>query len=409
MIKKNQNIVKETSWEMPPINIEDLQAEQRSERKEKIPIVILTLTSFLLTILIGWTTFFFICNNIASRNTNNHPLILGEETEKEEENIQFDPIRQISFISSKNIWVYDLKDGKDIQITNDGGRAYNYTSLAWKNKKELSFSKCSSQNCIIQTYDLYERKSINVFELDAEDIPAMRWSHQGDKLAYLSKKENQLYLTIKSEESSHNIGSFSYDAKKISDFNDALYIRFSPNDEKIMIVNTFVQEGDPSLIVLDLSGEVITSIEKNKGTLPTFGFFTSNETIYYKNHDHLYVRSLENSQETKLTNRVVGAFNFQPSPDKSLITYWTYDWPGGVATIWIYEIGTDSVKRLRDQESYPVWIDNKTLATLQLPNCPRCTKEMFEFDGFAKFDLQTKVISSLLEIDKVEKFSTDNF
>lgn len=409
MIKKNENIVKETFWEMPPVDAEVLKAEQRAEQKEKIPIVILTLTGFFLTILIGWSTFTFIYNNVASRDSEDHSLILGEETEQEDENIQFDPIRQIGFISSRNIWIYDLKDDKDIQITNDGGQNYNYTSLAWKNKRELSFSKCSSQNCIIQTYDLYERKSIDVFELDAEDIPAMRWSHQGDKLVYLFKKGNQLHLTIKSEESSHNIGSFSYDAKKIPDFNDALYIRFSPNDEKIMIVNTFVQERNPSLIVLDLSGKIITSIEKSKGALPTFGFFTSNETIYYKNHDYLYVRSLENSQETKLTNRIVGAFNFQPSPDKSLITYWTYDWPSGVATIWIYEIGTDSVKRLRDQESYPVWLDNETLVTLQLPNCPRCAKEMFEFDGFAKFDLQTKVISSLFEIDEVGKFSVDNF
>ncbi len=399
----------ETSLDIPPVDKKILLAEQKTEKKQKLTITAFTIIGFILSVLMGASFFSSLSNALEEKDNTDSQFILGETSSDKETNIQFDPINQIAFISNQNVWVYNLKDSNNIQITNDGGKSYKYTSLAWKNKKELSFSKCNSQNCIIQTYDLFERKTIAAFEIETSNIAAIRWSHQGDKLAYLKQNNNTLELETISNDFTDNLTKMSFNPNKPTDFHDALYIRFSPNDEKIMIVNTFITGNDNSIIVINNSGELISKIDTTQDDMVSFGFFAGNDIIYYKKANNLYTKSLDNKQENKKSDRIVGGYNFEPSPDKSSISYWTYDWHNGTTTIWIYEMGTDTVKRLGDNLTNSSWIDNDTLVSIKNTPCVQCNPNDLETESIVSYDTENKSIVSLIEIDEIKQLSTDNF
>lgn len=405
---RNLDSKQDKSLDISPVDRKILEQESIQERREKYSIIILVLLGFISSVTIGTGLYKLINNSLVATKEKGIPLVPGEEEESEED-IQFEPVNKIAYIYTENVWIYDLETDENKKITADGGRTYSYLTLAWRNKEELTFPKCGSGKCTVQTFSLKEEKIIDSFEVQTSQIPALRWSHKGDVLAYVFKKEGGLVLTIRSGGEPKNLGRFVWDEGRDFDYNDALYIRFSPNDEKVMIVNTFVFEGDTSLVVLNLLGDNVVSLERTKDSHPTFGFFMSNETIYYKKDKYLYVRSIESGDESCVNDRVVGAFNFTPSPDRTQIAYWTHDWLSGIATIWFYEIGTGDIKRFRDQEAFPVWTSNETLIALNAANCRKCNLERFEFLRFDKVDLLTKNTVPLIELDEIKAFTVDNF
>ncbi|MBN2016326.1 hypothetical protein JW766_05870 [Candidatus Dojkabacteria bacterium] len=405
-MEEDKNSQESLSLELPKVNNRVIDEEIKEERDEKKVILALTFIGIFLSIIVGHKFFLFLKKQVIG-NSRSTQISIEEEIQAEDSESDSNVINKIAYITSGDIWVYDLDESKNIQVTSDGGIDSKYTSIAWKDTEQLTFSKCQTVSCNIQTHHISEGKTDEVFKTDNEEIISLRWAHKGDKLAYLFRRENFIYLTVKYGDIFRNLGKFSYMGEKAIDYNDALYIRFSPNDEKIMLVNTFSKPEDPSLVVLTTNGEEILVLKEEGGALPSFGFFTSDDTIYYKRGEFLYVRSLSENRETQLTDRIIGAFDFQPSPDKASITYWTFDWPSGVSTIWIYEIGSDSIKRLRDQESYPVWVNSSTLVTLHLPNCPTCPRFNLKFGGFSRTDLKTKVVSPLIDLENLEMFTAE--
>lgn len=406
---KQKNTTTDLSLELPPIDPEILQQETRLEQQGRNFILFLIICAFSFALAVGSISYSYIRKNILEKGLDDLlSSSLSGIDESENENL-YERVDKVAFISSGDIWFYDLKKKKETRVTSDGTSETIYKNPSWKNSNEITFSKCSLGKCSIQTYNISERKITENFNVEGDKIFSLRWSHKQEWIAYIFKQNNDLFLTIKSGDVFKNLGKFSFDPNRSFDFNDAIYSLFSPNDERIMLVNTFSQNEDPSIVILDLNGDIIASIPKEGDWPPSFGFFTSNDTIYYKKNDFLYVRSLNDEKETKLTDRIVGAFNFQPSPDKSKITYWTYNWPDGVTTIWVYEIGNDSMKRLRDQETYSSWIDNETLVSLHLPDCLKCPLNEFKYSWISKADLKTKVVEPLVEIDDIQYLSTESF
>lgn len=398
---------KERSLEYPPLSREAYEKELYQEGVTKRALTLLFVSAVVFGITIGIFVFNFTNNSIVNREENREVQILGEEEEKKD--IQFELINKIAYIKANNIWVFTLEDRENIQITSEGGSGITYPSFAWRNRDELTFSKCTNALCTVQTFSFKEKTIIDLFEVKSTIVKALRWSHKGDSLAYLFRDQGKLYLTIKGNEVLRNLGKFAEEEGRAYDFYDARYIRFSPDDKKLMIVNTFVPEGSPTITVIDNSGEIVVSLNKTKESFATFGFFMSNETIYYKKEEYLYVRSLETGEETKLNERIVGAFNFQPSPDKSKLSYWTYDWLSGVSTIWIYEIGTSDLKRFRDQESFPVWANNEILISFKTSDCRKCLLGKIEVLGVSKIDLVSKNVEMLGGLADAESLNVDNF
>jgi len=387
---------------MSPIDKEVLNSEQ----DDRWIVVLLTIGSLFAALGIGVLIYNFIENTLTRVEEEKVIQIVEEE---ESEDIQFEPINKIAYKSNYNIWVFDLETNDTVKITEDGSKTYLYTALAWRNKNELSYSMCNLGECLIQTYSFEENKVMDEFEIKAQSIIALRWSHKGEVLAYLYNSSSELSLDVKVGEKVRSLIDFPRLSDVTLDTNDAVYIRFSPNDEKILLVNTLVDGDETYIQVLNLSGGMLVSIKKDFNSDPTFPFFMSNDIFYYKKDDYLYIKPLKSGEETQLTDRVKGAFDFKPSPYKTKISYWTHDWLGGVSTVWTYEVGTEEISRIRDQESHPVWINGDTLVTLKTADCRECTKEKFEFQGLDKIDLVTKEVSTLIELEDIEFFEADNF
>ena len=122
-----------------------------------------------------------------------------------------------------------------------------------------------------------------------------------------------------------------------------------------------------------------------------------------------YKHRINGNKEKKIvSDRIYGAYDFNPSPDRSSVTFWTYDWLTGISTIWVYEIGTDDLKRLRDQESMPVWIGNRNLISIHTKDCKQCLVNDFEAKQFDGMDLKTSVVSKLLNTDGIITYISDN-
>lgn len=398
------------SLEMPPVSKETLEIESKIERNEKKVLSFFTCLGFFVSLILGLSIYFRLNANIQTQNITNNLEVLGEETQKEELNLQFDPINKIGYIKKNSIWIYDLLNSQNIQIFQDGGKSLKYQNLAWKNKNELTIVKNQNDLTIFENYNVLDQTSLNLLEIPESKIVYTRWSHQGNKLAYLVENKNNLVLNVFIENTNQNIASVPY-VKRTLDMNDSLYIRFSPDDKKIMIVNTLVNENESAITILDLEGNIILNLNKEKNIIPTFGFFMNDNLIYFKKDDYLYLRPLDTDNDTKVTDRIVGAFNFQPSPDKSKLTYSTYDWNSGVSTIWVYEIGVNEIKRLKDQSNYPIWIDNNNLIAFRQPDCIRCPVNKLTFEDFVKFDLLNKTdINLTIDLESTEQiiYSIEN-
>jgi len=393
------------SLEVPPATQEELHEEMKLERREKYPAYILMIVSLLLSVTLS-IRFYTNLVNTLENGSDSHQLVLGEEKKSKELNTQYQPIRKIAYLSDQNIRTYDLDSSEDLSLTNDRGE---YTAIAWRNKDEVSIAKTENSRTKVETYNVLEKNLIDNFDSNGQKILSMRWSHDGTQLAVLYVNGSDLILKLKDELTHRDIKTFNFSNKENLELNDSLYVRFSPNDEKLLVQNTLTSNENPSITVLDTNGEVISEIYKST-VFPTFAFFMSNDTIYYKKDDYLYVRSLTTGEETKVNDRIVGAFGFSPSPDKSKIAYWTHDWGSGIPTIWTYEIGTNSISRHKDNVILPSWVDDKSLVAIETKACSQCYRiSEFEELGLIKFELNTKTSNSLLERNDISFFSSENF
>lgn len=406
MAKKKQHEENYSTLIAPLVSQQTLQDERREEGRQRMKVAIFITACFVLSISLGGFSYYEIKENVIRKAREQEESEMSEE--EEEENVQFDPIDKLAYVSYNNVWVVDL-DGKGVlQLTNDGTDEKRYSSLAWKNKEELSFSQCVLQKCRIETYHFAEDVIYLEHEFDAEEVVSMRWSHKGDSLTYVYNSNDKLFLNVKVSENAETIKEFLGMNMSFSDFNDALYLRFSPDDEMIMLVNTYVDINSPSILIVKTHGEEVMSLNRTDEVLPTFGFFMSNEIIYYKKDQYMYIKTIGKEDETQMSDSVIDVFNIQPSPNRAKLAYWTYDWNGGITTIWVYEIGLGFVRRLQDQESFPLWHDKDRLISLSTPNCYQCSLDKLAFEGFDLVDVSQKTLSTLVNVSDISSFTADN-
>lgn len=387
---------------------DELYSELIHEQNERKFLIFSVFLGVIISILFGKLTFAFLYDNVVAgsdQDEQNEVLITDGTNETD---FQFDEIKKAAYLHEGNVYVYDAGEKREVQIVSDASTDIRYSALGWKNSEEITFAKCMRTGCFVQTYNLNERKTSGGFEVDAARVDALRWSHKGESLAVLFTKNGQSTLRLYSGGSEADLYTMQSTDDIVYDYDDALYIRFATNNQQIMLVNTFVFEGAPSLVVLNLEGEIRTKIEKTSSAKATFGAFTGEDTIYFKRGEHYYVRSLTNGNEVLMTDRIVDGYNFQLSPDRTQFAYWTQDWLTGISTIWTYEIGTGKISRLKDQASHPVWLDDETLIFTQTEDCIQCELQKLEYKGLFALNLQSRQTKEFVIRDNVARCVTDN-
>lgn len=395
-----QNEPRDTfSLSVPSMTREELAREHAMEKREKKLIVGLLFLGVVFAAVIGEVTFYNIYTKVVKQEDQPETEVTTEENKNA--NLQYETINKLAYIENNNVVVYDLWEHKPIPITSNGGGGISHPAIAWKNKDEVSFAQCSGKTCIIQTYSLRDRKTVDSFDFSADTVRAIKWSRKGDTVAYVYTKKDVGYLEIKTTAEAKSLKSYEAVTGKPVDYNDYTEISFSPNDDTILLTDTQVPLGQPSLFVIQTTGEEKLTIPKTQDDAVTFGFFSGEKTIYYKKGDYLYIRSLDSGEETQLTDRIINAFHFRLSPDKTKIAYWTYDWTGGVATVWTYELGTGTIKRFIDYAAFPVWVDDDTLVFSKMNVCNECALQKIEFTGFATVEYNSKKVEDLVEVNDV--------
>jgi len=247
------------SLSVPSMTREELAREHESEKKERRVIIGLLFLGVVIAAVIGEVTFYNIYTKVIKQDDSEQTDV--EEEDKSNANLQYETINKLAYIESNNVVVYDMWEHKPISITSNGGGDISHPAVVWKNKDEVSFAQCSGKTCLIQTYNLKERKTVDSFDFSAEDVRAIKWSHKGDIIAYVYTKKDVGYLEIKSAEGAKSLKSYEISQTSNLDYNYVTDISFSPNDNTILLTDTRVVLGESALLALTLTGEELFSKE----------------------------------------------------------------------------------------------------------------------------------------------------
>lgn len=408
-MKKGKSKKNSSSLIAPPISEQDLMYEDNRTRKDRIAIWLLFGVGVVSSLFIATKTFHFLKYDFGTEEVTNQTY--QEDSIRQEiagQQIQFDPINKVSILKDGNIFVYEL-DGQALrQITYDASAIKTYSNLTWKDDKHLSFSECFYDTCSIKTYN-YETQQFLDEEISFEGvIQSLRWSTDGGRLGILSYKEENFFFQLRNDKKIIFKSEVSGVRRESYTFDDASYIRFSPEGEFVMIVNTFVQEGWPVISVFSIEGEQVLSFNKSSSTNLSFSVFMGENTIYFKKGDLLYSREFDSDEDLQVTDRVVGAFGFEPSPDRKKLTYWTYDWDSSTTTMWVYNVSEDSIKRLADHAFEPSWVDENNVVAIKTDLCHECFKENLPMEGIGFYDHQKRMFDVVVE-GKVTEFKVNNY
>jgi len=383
-----------------------LEQAMKSERRDKRLILALFGIGIILSIFVGRASYDLVQKQIAEQNKTEEETVSEGESEKEEGDLQFDPINHIAYIQDGEIILLHKKNYTK-RVFSDPAESGTYSALAWKNKRELTYAVCEYTLCSIKTRNIQNDTITDEKELEAQSVLAIRWSHKGQDLAYLYDTGESIFFDNKHLEKSTSLWTFP-SLFLGSDFNGAQYIRFSPDDTLIFVVNTHVNESESSIIVFGVEGTKLVEFKKENGQVPTFPFFISSEMLYYKRGPTMYRYSLETEEENILTERIYNPLHLSPSFDRSKITYWTYDPITGFTTVWVYEIGSDLLTRLQDNALFPLWLDDTTLLMQPSEVCYGCLLDAFEIKGFFLMDVNTRFVETIEEEGAFSLFSSEN-
>lgn len=381
---------------LPPIDKTVLQDEIRREKRSRLFLVIFTITGLILSSILGWKAFTFLSQEIYGTSEDTSMQSTKAKDEILSQTSDMEPIEKIAYIYMNNVWIYDLEAKQSAALTQDGSVSINYDSPVWKDSEDLTYVRCTSEGCSILTVNTTSLAVQVEAQIQSIYVDGIRWSHDGKTLAYLYYKDNNFHLDLRGDES-RQIAELPSIAKQDLNLNDALYVRFSPDDSKILVVDTFAKEGNMAIVALDITGNEIFSVKQTSDSKPSFGFFMSNDIIYYKNGADLYLKSFESGEEAKVTDRIVDAFNIEPSPDRKSIIYWTYSWQSGIATLWSYDIANDTIRRIIDGNAFPVWIDNVNIAAIDIGECVACSRGSISMLGVNLINVNTKEPTKLID------------
>ncbi len=396
------------------IKREDLSTNHKSQKRlinnyayelfNKKMIMLLFLLSIFSSFFIGNSFYNLIVSTKASEQSDS-TNIKGAKDKARKEEIQFKPINKVAYIADNKVFIIKLENPKAQEIPNLDEDSI-YSSLAWKNPQELSFAKCKEE-CSILTYDL-AKKSINEeTKINSSKVYAIRWSHNGKILAIFSKStHDQAEIFIYDESGLNSITKVKASESMSQDFDSKRYIRFSPNDENILVVNSSIENGESTIQVFDLKGKKQINLKGNS-TL-TDPFFMSNDTLYYKEGEKANIFSINTKDKAVLSPEIRNPYGINPSLDRTKITYWTTEWSNGESIIWTYDIGKRSLKMLADRAINPHWINDNSIIYQDTQQCLQCNQSDIERQNLNIYLIDSGEERPLVKEKNITEISANN-
>jgi len=275
--------------------------------------------------------------------------------------------RKIAYMKDNNIWIVSTDGTGDEQITNDGnGMDKRYTAIDWKSKRVLSYARCDSV-CKIYTYQLSNNSETEVLSMIpfTQNVSAIEWSHNGSLLAYIfTKGDSSSEASVWNGSSSTSLQMFAPVPARGGMLDDKVEIEFSPDDSRIVLVNTLTDLPSPSVGAYKPDGTVLITMGGMGFSFPTFD---GNDGFYYKDGNTLKYFSFPGGSSSIITAFVDGsAYNFKTSPDRNFISYWWLSSTDDV-TLVAYDVAGSPV-HIANGFVYAKWLDSLTLVAIKTDN-----------------------------------------
>ncbi|MBN1331663.1 hypothetical protein JW978_02130 [Candidatus Dojkabacteria bacterium] len=279
----------------------------------------------------------------------------------DDDDTDFGP-RKIAYLKNDNVWIMETDGTNKTQITFDGdGDATRYTAVDWKERGTLGYAKCDG-DCNIYTYDLTADTELLAHTTPpfTQHVSDITWTHDTTKLGYIITKADYSYEAIlASGAGTTSIASFGIPPARGGGNFDGIQIRFSPDDTKIVVLNTIVEPGEDTIIATQIDGTPITTIAG--ATHPTFD---GNSGFYFISEDMI-------KKYTFATDTIgnvlffagTGGYNLETSPDRNFISYWNED-AAGEGHLYFHDVA-GSPALIADGFANAKWIDNSYLVAIK--------------------------------------------
>lgn len=288
---------------------------------------------------------------------------------------------RIVYIKDYNIWVMNSDGSGKIQITNDASELIQYRAIDWKESGIISYSRCDGE-CAIYTYDLKLSSETPVFTgiPFTQSFDAIEWSHDGTLLAYIfTKGDFSKEASIWNGTDTIVLVSYAPPPGRGGHYDDGMEIEFSPDDMKLVVLNTAIDETfNKPIMAFSTDGTVLVELEG--ATFPTF---YGNGGFYYK-HDGLIKRwnLLTSISSTVTFVPTASIHNLQTSPDGYFISFWS-DISSSDLKMNYYDTGGSS-SVIADNFVKPKWLDDNSEYLVAIKVTDIGVMGMYESGGLSR-------------------------
>ncbi len=276
-----------------------------------------------------------------------------------EEPVVYEDENRVAYFKNSNIWVVNNDGSGKTQLTNDGdGNNVRYTTMDWKSPGILSYGRCNADGCKVFNHDVYTDTITEVFQLPpfTNDLNEMKWSHDASMLAYIFVKgDYSKELALRTGGTSSTIKMYAQPPGRGGGYFDGIEIEFSPDDSKMLVLNTII---DPTMYsniyVFDTAGT--TLLEIADGTHPTF---EDNGAFYYIEDNKIKRAVIATASSSVVYNfGTEQGYNIKNSPDGYFIAYWSII-GGDQVSLAYYDTG-GSPSQIAPGYANPQWLDDNS-------------------------------------------------
>ncbi len=288
---------------------------------------------------------------------------------------------RIVYIKDDNIWVMNNDGTGKIQITADASEMIQYRVVDWKEPGVISYSRCGGE-CGVYTYDLATSTEDLVFTgiPFTQSFDAIKWSHDGNSIAYIfTKGDFSKEASILTAGTTTVLQSYAPPPGRGGHYDDGMEIEFSPNDLKLVVLNTAIDETiNKPVMAFETDGTMLVELES--ATFPTF---YSNSGFYYKREGLIKRWNLLTSTSSTVTFVPTASIHdLKTSPDGYFISFWS-DVSGADLQVNYYDTGGSSSTVATDYVE-PRWLDDGSVYFVAIKVSDIGVMGMYESGGLSR-------------------------
>jgi hypothetical protein len=361
--------------------------------KDNSSCLVILIVSALTILLVSLVVILYLhFSNKSSNKDKENEEVLGAITQKEEtipdETTEVpEELKDVIFYTDGfNIFKAN-KFGREVeQITNFSKTiGLKITNIQLVNEEILGFIKCELENeqmtCKIIKYD-YKKKEVLYYKVydSSVELEKLTWLDPNNYAYSKVNKQNkeiEIYYVNTKEELLIDKIPYSR-SRDISFVEDSITLSFSPDNQKLLYINTFSKEGFNFVTyIYSLKGEKVAQIEDS--TMPAW---TSNNNVIYrkysnKNSGFLYEFDINTQKSSKLTNTLDLSYN--PKILNQKVAFWELQTLG---KSYIYNLDKKELYEIKENFAFPIWLNENELIVAKIDKCQKSeckTENSIEF------------------------------